>query len=308
MKKLTSIFLSLVMIIGLTACSQAPETPDFSESSTTLSSSTVQTDSKNTSDENNTDSIADTSNNDSGSNTSANGSTNSNSQNTNNGSNNSSSGSNASTNGNTSSNNQNTNNGGNSNNQSGSNANLDKGGNTTSKPVEESQPTEDTSPKILVAYFSATGTTEGVAETAADVMGADIYEIVPEVPYTSADLNYNDNNSRSTKEMNDPNARPAISGSVSDMAQYDIVFIGYPIWWGEAPRIVSTFMESYDFSGKTIVPFCTSGGSGVGSSARDLEKLTSGATFMAGQRLNGNASRSTVVSWINGLNLNITTK
>lgn len=308
MKKLTSIFLSLVMIIGLAACSQAPESHTSSENSTTLSNSTVQTDSEDTSGENSTDSISDTSNNDSDSNTSANGSTNSNSQNTNNGSNNSSSGSNASTNGNTSSNNQNTNNGGNNNSQSSSNTSSDKGGNITSKPVEESKPTEDTSPKILVAYFSATGTTEGVAETAADVMGADIYEIVPEVPYTSADLNYNDNNSRSTKEMNDPNARPAISGSVSDMAQYDIVFIGYPIWWGEAPRIVSTFMESYDFSGKTIVPFCTFGGSGVGSSARNLEKLTSGASFVAGQRLNGSASRSTVISWINGLNLNITAK
>ena len=167
--------------------------------------------------------------------------------------------------------------------------------------------TESTS-KILVAYFSATGTTEGVAETAADVMGADIYEIVPEVPYTSADLNYSDNNCRSTKEMNDPNARPEINGSVENMDQYDIVFIGYPIWWGEAPRIVSAFMESYDFSGKTIVPFCTSGGSGVGSSAKNLENLTSGATFADGQRLNGNASRDDVTKWIDDLNLSISTK
>lgn len=219
MKKLTSIFLSLVMIISLAACSQAPESPASSESS---ANSAVQTDSENTSSENSADSISDTSNSDSGSNTTANGNTNSNSQNANNGSNNSSSGSNTSTNGSTSSNNPNTNNGGNNNNQSSSNTSSDKGGNTTSKP------TEDTSPKILVAYFSATGTTKGVAETAADVMGADIYEIVPEVPYTSADLNYNDNNSRSTKEMNDPNARPAINGSVSDMSQYDIVFTGYP--------------------------------------------------------------------------------
>ena len=167
--------------------------------------------------------------------------------------------------------------------------------------------TESTS-KILVAYFSATGTTKEVAETTADVTGADIYEIVPAVPYTSADLNYNDNNSRSTKEMNDPNARPEINGSVDNMDQYDIVFIGYPIWWGEAPRIVSTFMESYDFSGKTIVPFCTSGGSGVGSSARNLETLSSGATFADGQRLNGNASRDDVTKWIDDLNLSISTK
>ncbi|MCM1578160.1 MAG: flavodoxin, partial [Ruminococcus sp.] len=116
--------------------------------------------------------------------------------------------------------------------------------------------------KILVAYFSATNTTEGVAKRIADGLNADIYEIIPAEPYTSADLDYGDNNSRSTIEMNDPNSRPAISGSVENMGQYDIIFIGYPIWWGDAPRIVSTFMESYDFSGKTIVPFCTSGGSG----------------------------------------------
>ena len=108
--------------------------------------------------------------------------------------------------------------------------------------------------------------------------------------------------------MNDPNARPEINGSVENMDQYDIVFIGYPIWWGEAPRIVSTFMESYDFSGKTIVPFCTSGGSGVGSSVKNLENLTSGATFTDGQRLNGNASRDDVTKWIDDLNLSISTK
>ena len=129
------------------------------------------------------------------------------------------------------------------------------------------------------------------------------YEIVPEEPYTEADLNYNDDNSRSTIEMNDPSARPAISGSVENMEQYDIVFIGYPIWWGEAPRIVSTFMESYDFSGKTIVPFCTSGGSGIGSSDSNLEQLTSGADWLDGRRLNGSDSEETVMEWVNGLGL-----
>lgn len=176
---------------------------------------------------------------------------------------------------------------------------------TAAKPAEETQSEESNAPKILVAYFSATGTTKGVAQTAAEVMGADIYEIVPETPYTSDDLNYNDNDSRSTKEMNDKSSRPAISGSVADMDQYDIVFIGYPIWWGDAPRIVSTFMESYDFSGKTVVPFCTSGGSGVGSSGKNLEALTSGADFKQGQRLAGRASRDEVVNWISGLNLGI---
>ena len=172
---------------------------------------------------------------------------------------------------------------------------------------QESQGEEPTgeSEKILVAYFSATGTTEGVAEHIANGLNADIYEIVPEDPYTDADLNYNDNNSRTTIEMNDPSARPAISGSVDNMDQYDIVFLGYPIWWGEAPRIVSTFMESYDFSGKTIVPFCTSGGSGMGSSATNLEQLTSGATWLDGQRLNGSDSQDTVMEWVNGLGLSL---
>lgn len=159
--------------------------------------------------------------------------------------------------------------------------------------------------KVLVAYFSATGTTKGVAEHIANGLNADIYEIVPEDPYTDADLNYNDNNSRTTIEMNDPNARPATSGSVENMEQYDIIFVGYPIWWGEAPRIVSTFMESYDFSGKTIVPFCTSSGSGIGSSASNLERLTSGATWLDGRRLNGSDSQDTVMEWVNSLDLNL---
>ena len=174
----------------------------------------------------------------------------------------------------------------------------------TSTNMENTDNQDAQEHKILVAYFSATGTTKGVAEHIANGLNADIYEIVPEDPYTDADLNYNDNNSRTTIEMNDPNARPAISGSVENMEQYDIIFVGYPIWWGEAPRIVSTFMESYDFSGKTIVPFCTSGGSGIGSSASNLERLTSGATWLDGRRLNGSDSQDTVMEWVNGLGLN----
>lgn len=164
---------------------------------------------------------------------------------------------------------------------------------------------EEQEGKVLVVYFSATNTTEGVAQHIANGLNADIYEIVPEEPYTDADLNYNDNNSRTTIEMNDPAARPAISGSVENMEQYDIVFIGYPIWWGEAPRIVSTFVESYDFSGKTIVPFCTSGGSGIGSSATNLEQLTDGANWLSGERLNGSDSQDTVMEWVNSLGLNL---
>lgn len=184
-----------------------------------------------------------------------------------------------------------------------SKADTNSAENSTDMENTDNQDVQDH--KVLVAYFSATGTTKGVAEHIANGLNADIYEIVPEDPYTEADLNYNDNNSRTTIEMNDPNARPAISGSVENMEQYDIIFVGYPIWWGEAPRIVSTFMESYDFSGKTIVPFCTSGGSGIGSSASNLERLTSGATWLDGRRLNGSDSQDTVMEWVNSLDLNL---
>lgn len=175
----------------------------------------------------------------------------------------------------------------------------------TSTNMENTDNQDAQEHKILVAYFSATGTTKGVAEHIANGLNADIYEIVPEEAYTDADLDYNDNNSRTTIEMNDPDARPAISGSVENMEQYDIIFVGYPIWWGEAPRIVSTFMESYDFSGKTIVPFCTSGGGGIGSSASNLERLTSGATWLDGRRLNGSDSQDTVMEWVDSLDLNL---
>ena len=184
-----------------------------------------------------------------------------------------------------------------------SKADTNSAENSTDMENTDNQDVQDH--KVLVAYFSATGTTKGVAEHIANGLNADIYEIVPEDPYTEADLNYNDNNSRTTIEMNDPNARPAISGSVENMEQYDIIFVGYPIWWGEAPRIVSTFMESYDFSGKTIVPFCTSGGSGIGSSASNLERLTSGATWLDGRRLNGSDSQDTVMEWVDSLDLNL---
>lgn len=183
-------------------------------------------------------------------------------------------------------------------------------GTVTEKASAENTPPGDKSETegtdILVAYFSATNTTEGVAKKIADSLSADLYEIIPEQPYTDEDLDYHDDDSRSTIEMNDNSARPAISGSVEDMEQYSIVFLGYPIWWGEAPRIVSTFMESYDFSGKTIVPFCTSGGSGIGSSATNLEALTSDATWLSGTRLSGGSSRDKIADWVNGLGLNIT--
>lgn len=174
---------------------------------------------------------------------------------------------------------------------------------SNNKDAKNSEVSEVRESKVLVAYFSATGTTEGIAEYIANGLKADIYEIVPEDPYTEADLDYNDDDSRTTIEMNDPDARPAISGSVENMEQYTTVFIGYPIWWGDAPRIISTFVESYDFSGKTIVPFCTSGSSGISSSATNLEELTSGATWLSGRRLNGGDSQDTVMEWVNSLEI-----
>lgn len=127
----------------------------------------------------------------------------------------------------------------------------------------------------LVAYFSCTGTTKSVAEILADVAGADLYEIKPEVPYTNADLNWMDKKSRSSVEMKDPSSRPAIAGKVSNMMEYEVVFVGFPIWWYTAPNIINTFLESYDFSGKTIIPFATSGGSGFGKTVEKLKNSVS---------------------------------
>ncbi len=162
-----------------------------------------------------------------------------------------------------------------------------------------SQP-EAADSKILVAYFSATGTTRPLAEYASEILDADLYEIVPEDPYTDADLAYY-TNGRADQEQNDPSARPAISGSVENMADYDVVFLGYPIWHGQPPRIISTFLESYDFTGKTIVPFCTSHSSGYSDGS--LESLAPNAEWMTGRRFAGGTSRSTIEEWINSLDL-----
>ena len=157
--------------------------------------------------------------------------------------------------------------------------------------------------KVLVAYFSATGNTKKIAEYAADAMDAALYEIVPAVPYSADDLNYNNSSCRANVEMSDPSSRPAISGSVANMTDYDIVFIGYPIWWGETPRIISTFMESYDFAGKTVVTFSTSGSSGHSDS--NIKALASGADWVTGTRLASNALQSEVGEWIRSLALDI---
>ena len=138
-------------------------------------------------------------------------------------------------------------------------------------------------------------------------MDADLYEIIPQIPYTDEDLNYGDDSSRTSLELNDPSARPAISGNIENMDEYDVVFIGYPIWWGEAPRIINTFLESYDFSGKTIIPFCTSGSSGIGSSAQEIQNSTENAVWMDGHRFGAGATESDVRSWIDGLEVDFVT-
>ena len=151
--------------------------------------------------------------------------------------------------------------------------------------------------KALVAYFSASGVTAKVSEKLANAIGADLYEIEPAVPYTKADLNWMDKKSRSTVEMNDRACRPAIGNRVTDMAQYGVVFVGFPVWWYREPSIIDTFMEAYDFTGKTVVPFCTSGGSGLGDSASNMQALAKGAKVAEGKRFGARASADELGKW-----------
>ena len=152
----------------------------------------------------------------------------------------------------------------------------------------------------LVAYFSATGTTAHAAKALAEAIAANLFEIVPEQPYSAADLNWNDKNSRSSREMADEKCRPAIAGDAPEMSDYDTVFLGFPIWWYVEPRIVDTFLEAHDFSGKTIVPFATSGGSGLGKAPQRMATLTPGATVTEGRLLNGRLDADDLRAWAEG--------
>ena len=151
--------------------------------------------------------------------------------------------------------------------------------------------------KQLIVYFSATGTTARAAQTIADVTGGTLYEIVPQQSYTSDDLDWNDRQSRSSVEMNNPQARPVLKDTKLDVAAYDVIFIGYPIWWNQAPRIINTFIESHDLNGKTLVPFATSGGSGISNSVRELRKIYPDLEWRDGKLLNG-ASRNSIQNWV----------
>lgn len=160
------------------------------------------------------------------------------------------------------------------------------------------------SKKSLVAYFSASGVTARAAKTLAEAAGADLYEIKPKMPYTKADLNWMDKNARSSIEMKDPSSRPELADENADIASYDVIFLGFPIWWYVAPTIINTFLEAYDFSGKTIILFATSGGSGVGKTVEKLKPSVSDTTVIKeGKLLNGQVTKENLENWLKTFNL-----
>ena len=154
--------------------------------------------------------------------------------------------------------------------------------------------------KTLVAYFSATGNTKAAAEKLANVTGGELFEIVPEQPYTAADLDWRDKQSRSTLEMKDAKSRPAIKSKVDDISKYDVIYVGFPIWWYIAPTIINTFLEQYDFSGKTIVPFFTSGGSEAGETVKHLQPSAPKAKILPAENLTGD-NEASIKKWVESL-------
>ena len=157
--------------------------------------------------------------------------------------------------------------------------------------------------KKLVAYFSASGVTAKVAQTLAEAIGADIFEIAPKVPYTEADLNWMDEKARSTIEMKNPSSRPEIESKRDNMSEYDTIFMGFPIWWYVAPTIINTFLESYDLTGKTIIPFATSGTSGMGKTNEKLAPSCNGAKLLEGKRFDSRVSEKELAAWADGLKI-----
>jgi flavodoxin len=155
--------------------------------------------------------------------------------------------------------------------------------------------------KSLVAYFSASGVTKKVATKLASAIGADIFEIVPKELYTSADLNWMDKKSRSSVEMNDRNCRPEIASKVDDMSKYDTVYVGFPVWWYREPSIIDTFMEAYDFTDKKVITFCTSGGSGLGDSAKNMQALATGAKVIDGKKFSSGVSEADLKKWADSI-------
>ena len=166
-------------------------------------------------------------------------------------------------------------------------------------PPEEMETASEPEPEnaALVVYFSATGTTRGIAEKIASLTGSELVEILPAQPYTTEDLNYNDHTTRATVEQNTPEARPEIANDIS-LEGYTTVYLGYPIWWGQAPRIMSTFVESHDFTGITVIPFCTSGSSGAGRTGETLGEQAGTGTFLSSTRFSASVSDADLQSWI----------
>ena len=159
----------------------------------------------------------------------------------------------------------------------------------------------DVKSDVLVAYFSVTGTTKGVAEKIASITGGELYEILAAEPYTEDDLNYSDSSTRATQEQNDKNARPEIGSEDITLEGYSTIYLGFPIWWGEEPRILDTFVEKYNFEGITVIPFCTSGSSGIGQSGSNMEALSESGTWLDGERFSGSVSEEDLKTWIDGL-------
>ena len=190
----------------------------------------------------------------------------------------------------------------------GGGSNQENAENNTAENTAETEQTEEqeavpekSGKDTLVVYFSATGTTKGVAEKIASITGADIYEIKAAQEYTTEDLDWHDDDSRTTHEQNDPSVRPEIGSDPVSLDGYSTIYIGFPIWWGEEPRIMDTFVESYNFDGITMIPFCTSGGSGIGMSGKNLGSNAGSGNWLDGDRLNGGASEEELQAWIDGL-------
>ena len=168
----------------------------------------------------------------------------------------------------------------------------------TSEDTPSTETEGEVSDRILVCYFSATGNTEGVAQKIASVSGGELYEIVPAEEYTSADLEYNDPDSRATAEQDDPSVRPEIASPDLSLEGVTTIYLGYPIWWGEEPRIMDTFVESYDFDGITVIPFCTSGSSGIETSSSNLEEVAGSGNWLEGRRFEADVSEDEIADFI----------
>ena len=179
---------------------------------------------------------------------------------------------------------------------------------TTSQTMSSSQESTDTTATdtgtgVLVVVFSVTGHTKDIAAKIAAIEGADIYEIVPAVPYTDNDINYGDDSSRTSIEQNDPTIRPEIGSEKIDISKYSKIYVGYPIWWGQEPRIMDTFVETYDFGNATVIPFCTSGSSGIGNSGTNLAANAGSGNWLEGKRFASGTSEDEVKAWIEGMNI-----